>query len=80
MNDPTSAESFTVIFNKARDEKKTGGSGKPATPTTTPDPTSKHPTAGVKHLQSVSVTFFTVNRDLITTVYSTQYILKLVGL
>ncbi|KAK8968990.1 RPM1-interacting protein 4 [Platanthera guangdongensis] len=26
VNDPTSAESFTVIFNKARDEKKTGNS------------------------------------------------------
>ncbi|KAK8941104.1 RPM1-interacting protein 4 [Platanthera zijinensis] len=26
VNDPTSAESFTVIFNKARDEKKTGSS------------------------------------------------------
>lgn len=25
VNDPTSAEGFTVIFNKARDEKKTGG-------------------------------------------------------
>nr|ACU13629.1 unknown [Glycine max] len=39
-NDPTSAEGFTVIFNKARDEKKTGGNpdspGKTAT-----DPHSK---------------------------------------
>jgi hypothetical protein len=25
VNDPASAERFTVIFNKARDEKKTGG-------------------------------------------------------
>ncbi|KAL0915891.1 hypothetical protein M5K25_013356 [Dendrobium thyrsiflorum] len=24
VNDPASAESFTVIFNKARDERKTG--------------------------------------------------------
>lgn len=31
VNDPASAESFTVIFNKARDEKKTGG--KPESPT-----------------------------------------------
>ncbi|KAA8535814.1 hypothetical protein F0562_030866 [Nyssa sinensis] len=30
VNDPTSAEGFTVIFNKARDEKKTGG--KPESP------------------------------------------------
>lgn len=26
MNDPASADGFTVIFNKARDEKKSGGS------------------------------------------------------
>ncbi|XP_072989451.1 protein NOI4-like [Typha latifolia] len=25
VNDPASAEGYTVIFNKARDEKKTGG-------------------------------------------------------
>ncbi|XP_010243957.1 PREDICTED: RPM1-interacting protein 4-like [Nelumbo nucifera] len=25
VNDPASAEGFTVIFNKARNEKKTGG-------------------------------------------------------
>lgn len=35
VNDPASAEGFTVIFNKARDEKKTGGNpespGKAAT-------------------------------------------------
>ena len=30
VNDPASAEGFTVIFNKARDEKKTGG--KPGSP------------------------------------------------
>ncbi|KAK6133038.1 hypothetical protein DH2020_033193 [Rehmannia glutinosa] len=30
VNDPSSAEGFTVIFNKARDEKKTGG--KPDSP------------------------------------------------
>ncbi|XP_019447061.1 PREDICTED: RPM1-interacting protein 4-like [Lupinus angustifolius] len=29
VNDPASAEGFTVIFNKARDEKKTGGSESP---------------------------------------------------
>ncbi|XP_062110540.1 protein NOI4-like isoform X2 [Humulus lupulus] len=28
VNDPASAEGFTVIFNKARDEKKTGGNSK----------------------------------------------------
>ncbi|KAL5798136.1 hypothetical protein ACOSQ2_002956 [Xanthoceras sorbifolium] len=32
VNDPSSAEGFTVIFNKARNEKKTGGAklGSPA--------------------------------------------------
>lgn len=31
VNDPASAEGFTVIFNKARDEKRTGGkSGSPS--------------------------------------------------
>ncbi|XP_038990538.1 protein NOI4-like [Hibiscus syriacus] len=30
VNDPASAEGFTVIFNKARDEKKTGGKTEPA--------------------------------------------------
>ncbi|XP_074292900.1 protein NOI4-like [Silene latifolia] len=38
VNDPSSAEGFTVIFNKARDEKKTGG--KPDSPANT-QPTSK---------------------------------------
>ncbi|URE22035.1 NOI protein, nitrate-induced [Musa troglodytarum] len=33
VNNPASAEGFTVIFNKARDEKKTGAnSGETATP------------------------------------------------
>nr|XP_034909684.1 protein NOI4-like isoform X2 [Populus alba] len=31
VNDPASAEGFTVIFNKARNEKKTGG--QPDSPT-----------------------------------------------
>ncbi|XP_027341143.1 protein NOI4 isoform X1 [Abrus precatorius] len=40
VNDPASAEGFTVIFNKARDEKKTGGN--PESPgKTAADPHSK---------------------------------------
>ncbi|KAK4386895.1 protein NOI4 [Sesamum angolense] len=39
VNDPASAEGFTVIFNKARDEKKTGG--KPDSPTKV-DSSTKH--------------------------------------
>nr|XP_009417934.1 PREDICTED: RPM1-interacting protein 4-like [Musa acuminata subsp. malaccensis] len=34
VNNPASAEGYTVIFNKARDEKKTGGNS--GTPTATP--------------------------------------------
>lgn len=41
VNDPASAEGFTVIFNKARDEKKTGG--KPESPSKTEAP-AKHGT------------------------------------
>lgn len=29
MNNPASAEGFTVIFSKARDEKKSNGTGGP---------------------------------------------------
>ncbi|KAK6930903.1 RIN4, pathogenic type III effector avirulence factor Avr cleavage site [Dillenia turbinata] len=32
VNNPASAEGFTVIFNKARDEKKTGKNPVPITP------------------------------------------------
>ncbi|KAK9268337.1 hypothetical protein L1049_000086 [Liquidambar formosana] len=39
VNDPASAEGFTVIFNKARDEKKTGG--KAESPEKV-DPSTKH--------------------------------------
>ncbi|KAI4307855.1 hypothetical protein L6164_030990 [Bauhinia variegata] len=42
VNDPASAEGFTVIFNKARDEKKTGG--KPESPGKA-DPQSRPATA-----------------------------------
>ncbi|TJX33987.1 hypothetical protein E8P77_35025, partial [Soehngenia saccharolytica] len=37
VNDPASAEGFTVIFNKARDEKKTGGNTRiPGVPADSP--------------------------------------------
>ncbi|WOL18560.1 DNA-damage-repair/toleration protein [Canna indica] len=52
VNNPASAEGFTVIFNKARDEKKTGGnSGTTGTPSRNevggglqPDDTYRYPT------------------------------------
>ncbi|EFJ34808.1 hypothetical protein SELMODRAFT_81777, partial [Selaginella moellendorffii] len=30
--DPSSADGFTIIFNKARDEKRAGSGGRPASP------------------------------------------------
>ncbi|KAI3828370.1 hypothetical protein L1987_02471 [Smallanthus sonchifolius] len=45
VNDPASAEGFTVIFNKARDEKKTGGK---ADSPSNADPGLKHAAAPVK--------------------------------
>ncbi|XP_059666569.1 protein NOI4 isoform X1 [Cornus florida] len=45
VNDPASAEGFTVIFNKARDEKKTGG--QPESPGKA-DPNFKHGVDNVK--------------------------------
>ncbi|THU63626.1 hypothetical protein C4D60_Mb01t17800 [Musa balbisiana] len=51
VNNPASADGFTIIFNKARDEKKTGGiSGATETPTRNnvgglqPDETYQYPT------------------------------------
>lgn len=32
VNNPASAEGFTVIFSKARDEKKTNGNSRSSTP------------------------------------------------
>ncbi|GAB4825309.1 Protein noi4 [Ancistrocladus abbreviatus] len=40
VNDPTSAEDFTVIFNKARNEKKSGGKT---------DSPSKEESSSLKH-------------------------------
>lgn len=54
VNDPASAEGFTVIFNKARNEKKAGG--KPDSPTKD-DPTYKHE-AVLGKPQSVSCCYF----------------------
>lgn len=51
VNDPASAEGFTVIFNKARDEKKTGGvTDSPSNA----DPASKHGSTTVKKPPAVS--------------------------
>ncbi|THU50413.1 hypothetical protein C4D60_Mb06t19950 [Musa balbisiana] len=55
VNNPASAEGFTVIFNKARDERKTPivNSGAPASPRRNdvgglkPDPTYQYPRKSV---------------------------------
>ena len=59
VNDPASAEGFTVIFNKARDEKKTGG--KPESPGKVDD---SHVKPGVNPAkpQPVSFNFITQPR------------------
>ncbi|KAL8239157.1 hypothetical protein R6Q59_015724 [Mikania micrantha] len=44
VNDPASAEGFTVIFNKARDEKKTGKTDSPPNA----DPGFKHAATPIK--------------------------------
>ncbi|KAK1430909.1 hypothetical protein QVD17_14018 [Tagetes erecta] len=49
VNDPASAEGFTVIFNKARDEKKMGG--KSDSPSKL-DPGYKHAAVPVKKLSA----------------------------
>ncbi|CAA2978858.1 RPM1-interacting 4 [Olea europaea subsp. europaea] len=52
VNDPASAEGFTVIFNKARDEKKTGG--KPESPSKV-DANTKHGVEPLKHQEELVV-------------------------
>ncbi|XP_059662387.1 protein NOI4-like [Cornus florida] len=52
VNDPASADGFTVIFNKARDEKKTGG--QPESPGKM-DPNVKH---GVNPAKPVAKKWF----------------------
>ncbi|KAB5521232.1 hypothetical protein DKX38_025551 [Salix brachista] len=71
VNDPASAEGFTVIFNKARDEKKTGG--KPESPGKGDDshvksgvnPAKPHPFSTVKDLLMLSITKQDPVKDLL---------------
>lgn len=53
VNDPASAEGFTVIFNKARDEKKTGG--KPDSPTKPETERNHH--GGIETLKPQGVSY-----------------------
>ncbi|PWA41175.1 RIN4, pathogenic type III effector avirulence factor Avr cleavage site [Artemisia annua] len=53
VNDPTSGDDFTVIFDKARDEKKTGG--KPYSQTNTDHIAFKNATSFVKQPQPVLI-------------------------
>ncbi|XP_073055874.1 protein NOI4-like isoform X2 [Primulina eburnea] len=54
VNDPASAEGFTVIFNKARDEKKTGG--KPDSPTKLD--TNTNTNHGMEHVKTQGKKWF----------------------
>ena len=56
VNDPASAEGFTVIFNKARDEKKTGG--KPGSPGKSTDGHAKSGGGGGDPSKPHPVSFF----------------------
>ncbi|KAK9074107.1 hypothetical protein SSX86_006704 [Deinandra increscens subsp. villosa] len=58
VNDPASAEGFTVIFNKARNEKKTGGTSD--SPPKNDPAYNKPGTATLGKPQSVSCCAFSV--------------------
>lgn len=51
VNDPASGEGYTVIFDKARDEKKTGG--KPDSPTKLE--TNTNTNHGMEHVKTQGV-------------------------
>lgn len=55
VNDPASAEGFTVIFYKAKDEKKTGGN--PESPTTA----NANFKQGVDHVKPQAVSYMPVH-------------------
>lgn len=56
VNDPASAEGFTVIFNKARDEKKTGG--KPDSPPKDESKYNKRAVLGKPQSVSCNLAYF----------------------
>ncbi|WOL13632.1 RPM1-interacting protein 4-like [Canna indica] len=49
VNDPASAEGFTVIFNKARDERKIGGNARETDSHGKEETTFKHDYASKSH-------------------------------
>ncbi|KAH1263838.1 Protein NOI4 [Glycine max] len=53
VNDPASAEGYTVIFNKARNDKKTGG-GKPESPAKV-NPRTRRPPLDPSKTQSLQL-------------------------
>ena len=56
VNDPASAEGFTVIFNKARDEKKTGG--QPGSPPKDDSKYKHREVLGKPHSVSCNLAYF----------------------
>ncbi|CAL0317430.1 unnamed protein product [Lupinus luteus] len=65
VNDPASAEGYTVIFNKARDEKKTGG--KPESPAKA-NPQTRPAALGPSKSQSVR--YSSLNTSLLLYMYT----------
>ncbi|URE16563.1 NOI protein [Musa troglodytarum] len=70
VNDPASAEGFTVIFNKARDERKTGGNARETDSPGKEETGFKHgpyaskPTAHLQRL-TLSVAFFVSTEEMV---------------
>ncbi|KAH0984632.1 hypothetical protein GBA52_011809 [Prunus armeniaca] len=52
VNNPASAEGFTVIFTKARDQKMSSGAPGTGTPSSKPEPNSQYPPEGIEFLSS----------------------------
>ncbi|KAL3508354.1 hypothetical protein ACH5RR_027755 [Cinchona calisaya] len=79
VNDPASAEGFTVIFNKARDEKKTGG--KPESPTKADamakhgvDPVKPQGTGGEARFILTSYCVFSLHTIYIHSITDTEFV------
>ncbi|KAF9586996.1 hypothetical protein IFM89_039775 [Coptis chinensis] len=69
VNDPASAEGFTVIFNKARNEKKTGG--KPDSPEKDEIRTFRQPTDSAKPQSDLFSSFKCCGYEKLVLLYTT---------
>lgn len=62
VNNPASAEGFTVIFTKARDQKMSNGAPGTGTPSSKPEPNSQYPPE--------VITFIHFNQITLTLIHS----------